>query len=91
MGNISEGNDPFAPGKKDKPRRPKGKKITKQDIGLPQDFRWASSRIICRVSCIAVCHLPMNVAKTIMAVGREYLLIIAHYRLNLNLFCPVSV
>ena len=46
VGTISEGNDPFAPGRKDKPKRPKGKKITKQDIGLPQDFRCALSRVL---------------------------------------------
>ena len=39
---ISEGNDPFAGGVKTKPKRPKGKKISKSDIGAPSDFRHLS-------------------------------------------------
>ena len=45
---TSSGFDPFAPRRMDKPRRPKGKKITKQDIGLRQDFRCALSRVLVR-------------------------------------------
>ena len=37
---ISDGNDPFNNlQKQGRPKRPKGKKITKSDIGLPSDFR----------------------------------------------------
>ena len=35
---ITDRNDPFA-GKTGKPKRPKGRKINKADIGLPSDFR----------------------------------------------------
>ena len=41
---ISDKNDPFAANaKKGKPKRPKGKKINKADIGLPSDFRYLYS------------------------------------------------
>ena len=37
---INEGNDPFSGlNKQGRPKLPKGKKITKSDIGLPSDFR----------------------------------------------------
>ncbi len=33
--------DPFSGlNKQGRPKRPRGKKITKSDIGLPSDFRW---------------------------------------------------
>ena len=38
---INDGNDPFSGfNKQGRPKRPKGKKITKSDIGLPSDFRY---------------------------------------------------